>query len=384
MKRRRAVTVALFMVSITLIVGGCLPAAIPESPATPPAAASAAAPSQPAWQQNWDQLLSFSKKEQKVVIYTTMGPAERTAMMETVRAKFGLDLQFATGGGSELIAKINSERRAGLNIQDLLMGGRTTMQMAKDAGFLDALSPALILPEVLDAKAWYDEKVPYLDADKTLLSFLRRPGGLVLVNTDLVADQEIKSFRDLLSPKWKGKIAIGNPTVAGAGSFFFMVVYEFMGPSYLEELRKQEPIITRDARQQIEWIAKAKYPIAVGISSVPVEEFVKAGAPVKSVIPQEGGATNCGNGGLAFFKNAPAPNAAKVFINWLLTREGQTVMSQAAADQSKRTDVSSEWILPGKRIQPGLKYLDFESDEMTRVTPERFEQAKKIFGDLMK
>ncbi|MFH0768307.1 MAG: hypothetical protein V1932_01910, partial [Chloroflexota bacterium] len=98
-----------------------------------------------------------------------------------------------------------------------------------------------------------------------------------------------------------------------------MVGGEIMGWDYMREFVKQEPTIVADARLLVDWVAHGKYPIAVGTKVEVVLEFVKVGAPVAVIIVAgDGSYLNVGSGTVSLFKNAPHPNASKVYVNWLL------------------------------------------------------------------
>ncbi len=90
-----------------------------------------------------------------------------------------------------------------------------------------------------------------------------------------------------------------------------------------------------------------------------------------------------GGGTVALVKNAPHPNAARVFINWLLTKEGQTLYSRGYGSASRRLDVPNEGD-PLKIPQPGMKYFNSEEEELILDRPEDMKTAMEIFGFLLK
>lgn len=140
----------------------------------------------------------------------------------------------------------------------------------------------------------------------------------------------------------------------------------------------------RDERLQVEWVARGRYPLGVAASSDIVTEFLKAGAPLAEVTPVEGTYVTSGSGAVAFVEKAPHQNAAKIFINWLLSREGQTIFSKAMGRQSAREDVPTDFLLPSRIRQPGGKYVRTDDEEWRLAMPKKFEIAREIFGQLMK
>lgn len=162
------------------------------------------------------------------------------------------------------------------------------------------------------------------------MAFTLEVSSYVLVNTEMVKETELISYRDLLNLRWKSNMVLSDPTIAGAGLRFFGVVGgRIMGLDFMKELARQEPVITKDRRLQVEWVARGKYPIGLGAESPSISEFKNAGAPIREVVPIEGSGLAAGSGCIGLINKAPHPNASKLFINWFLGQEGQTVWTKA-------------------------------------------------------
>lgn len=344
--------------------------------------------SKEAWVARWETTLSAAKGEGKVVLYTTRGSEARAALAKGFKDKYGLELEFVTGKGAELSEKLLRERSAGLYMGDVYMAGPTTILFTlMPQGVVDPMRPVLILPDVIDPKVWYGGNLPFLDKqDSYVLGF----GGYVFrpmaINTELVKADEMKSYQDLLNPKWSAKITMADPTIPGAAQSFFTAVGHFlMGYDFLRELARQKPFIHRDDRLITEWVARGKYSIVIGAKPDPIDEFRKAGAPITSIIPKEGSYIEPGAGTFNLINKAPHPNAARVFVNWLLTKEGQTIYSQSVGIESTREDVPKGHLDPKLLREPGKEYIyareDFHgiSDEIVRTG-----KAREIFGELLK
>lgn len=338
------------------------------------------------WQIKWDSLLKEAKKEGVLAMYSTAGTEVRDALTETLQKNFGLRLEYTAGKGAEISQKLASERRAGIYMVDIYIGGTsTTLNQLKPAGMLDPLEREIFLPENLDSKAWYGGGLRWRDKDRTALSFLTYVVPPLVVNTNLVGAGEIKSYRDLLNPKWKGKLAMNDPTVAGIGLTFFRIVGgEIMGYDYMKELVKQEPLILRDQRLQVEWVAQGKYAIAVAPTQALITSFINIGAPLAYVLPAEGGWVAAGSGNIALVNRAPHPNAARLALNWVLTKEAQTLISKAVGVSSARMDVPTKGMDPATLIKPGMKYIDANLEEMELKADADKKLAVDIFGHLMK
>lgn len=334
-----------------------------------------------AWEQEWDKILQAAKKEGSVIVYGTMGSEPRAALSSSFNNKFAIKAEFITGKGAEISQRLLRERRAGIYMADVYVGGPTTLLNAlKPSGVFETLPPYIFLPEILEPKVWYGGRLPYLDRDKVAFSFAAYASPSIAINTELVREPEVKSYQDLLNPKWKGKIVMNDPTVAGSGSTWFtMVSLYIMNLDYMRQLVKQSPTIIRDQRLQVEWLARGRFAIAITPKPEEMGEFIRAGAPIKNIAPEEGMYLTMGGGNAAVFNLAPHPKAAKLFVNWLLSREGQIVYSKYHNVQSAREDIPTDFVDPIKLRQPDVKYFA-TSEEFFVKEKDMWDISREIFG----
>ncbi len=341
----------------------CQPSPGPPAAQTPEAAKTGAV-GKPAWQQDWDATLAAAKQEGKVVAITSFGGESTTLLAKTFKDKYGIDMEFVIGRAPEIDAKVKNERRAGLYLEDVYLAGLSSITLVKDAGFLDSMKPLLVLPDVTDPKNWMDGSIGYHEKEGLMIGYLIKGVAPILINTDIVKPEEMISYQDLMNPKWKGKIVVFDPTIGSGGTIFFLCLYEFMGPEFTRQLAGQDLAITGDSRQQAEWLARGKYPVSGTISDAALTEMMKAGTPIKIIMPKEGTVTTTSTGAMSVMNKGPNPNAGKILANWILTKEGQTLMSQIFGAPSRRTDIKYDWVDPAFLIKPGYKYIDSETDEM--------------------
>ncbi|MBI2935177.1 MAG: extracellular solute-binding protein [Chloroflexi bacterium] len=371
-----------------LVVVACAASgpSVPDRPAEIKATTAAGPAVKAEWETRWEKTLLVARQEGKVRVYSQAAGGLRADMTSAFKERYGIDLEMTAGRGEELVAKMEAERRAGLHTADVLFQGSGPALQFKAAGLLDPIEPALILRNEMEPKLWMGGGIYFVDKERKVISFLIHAGSTLIINSNLVRADEIKSYRDLLNPRWKGKMVMDNPTVSGAGSAFFRFsVMEIMGAEFARELIKQEPRILGDQRQLVEWIARGSYPIGLAPRPEIYQEFLRAGAPVKFVIPVEGTySTGGGAGTVSLINGAPHPNAAAVFINWLLTRDGQTVIVKGAGEQSRRLDVTTEYIDDDRRIKPGIKYVDADLEEMIQKRLDGMKEARDMFAHLLK
>ncbi len=339
------------------------------------------------WELELQQTVDAARKEGTVVVYMTAGSEVRQALTKTFKDRYGITVEALNMTGREMAVKITRERQSGLFLADVYQGGVTTpITLLKPIGAFDPLERVLILPEFKDPelvkKTWYEGKLLWVDKDKMVLPFLGFAIDWALINTDMVKVDEMKSLRDLLNPKWKGKLLIYDPAATGVGGKLFGTIGTF-GPGFefWRELAKQEPVIMRDHRLMAEWIAQGKYAIAVAPRPEEAQMMKDAGAHVTLLLPPvEGSILTTGSGGLALMNKAAHPNAAKLYINWLLSKEGLTVFTKAYGAPSLRLDVPTDFLPPEKQRQAGVKYIWPENEEYLSKETTYYSMAREIFG----
>ncbi|MDP2718568.1 MAG: substrate-binding domain-containing protein, partial [Dehalococcoidia bacterium] len=191
---------------------------------------------------------------------------------------------------------------------------------------------------------------------------------------------------DLLEPKWKGKLVINDPTTPGAGASFVAFLVRSWGEeetkAYLRKLVTQDLVMTRDWRQQIEWVAKGKYYIAIAPNPDNVTQFMNVGAPISPLRAKEGGVKQTVSAGLSLPKDPPHPNARTIFVNWLLSKEGMTALQKGFGQPTSRVDISLEGVNPIFLPGPGDKVLP-EVEEHFTIQAKMFPAVREIFASLM-
>lgn len=376
--------------ALAFILFSCTPEIIssPKSaPITPAEIASPEAVTGTAWEKEWLDTKNQAKKEGRLMGYSSLGPEVRIALSDRFKKVFGIDIDWVAGSTATLPEKVLTERRNGLYLADFYVGGGDAPLLAlKPQGALDQIEP-MIISEIVELDKWPDGKLPFLDKTHKILSFVNMVAAPVLINTNIVGKGELKHYNDFLDTKWKGKIVIMDPSISGSGSTWFYVqaVY-LLGLDYMRELVKQQPLIIRDQRLQAEWIAQGKYAIGVAPKISVVVEFLAAGAPLAEINVDPEYTTSSG-GNLSLINRSPHPSATKLFINWLLTKEGQTLFTRSNNSPSRRSDVSLEGLAlsPARVIKPGKQYFQSDNEEVKLSVAEKgYPLAREIFAPLLK
>jgi iron(III) transport system substrate-binding protein len=342
------------------------------------------------WKQEWDKTVAGAKKEGRLVVYMR----RYDQIFETFNKKYpGIKTVKITGRGSKIGARILAEHRAGKYLADIYIGGPyTSASMLIPGKVLDPISDVLFLPEVTDGKNWVTGKIRYSDPTRKYnIAFLANPGsGQISYNTKMVKDSDLKSYKDLLDPKWNGKILALDPTQRFiGGTTQFMFFHPELGPDYFRKFWGNKSVtFAGNNRQMTDWLASGKYAICIGC--LHVEKAMEQGLPLgifNTVDWREGASFQAGSGAISLIKNAPHPNAAKLFINWFLSREGQIAL-QKISDRgthhnSGRVDIPKSDVSPENRLADGRKYFDQNSPEWSNIRA-MLKVAKKIVADRKK
>jgi iron(III) transport system substrate-binding protein len=164
----------------------------------------------------WQRIIAAAKKEGKVVIGAPPGNDFRNEVQAALKKRFDLDSEFIQAPGPNLMSKIVAEKQAGAVSVDAFLVGPCTGNTLLKTDLFEPLTAAMILPEVKDPAKWFGGHL-WADnqtAKNLLYSFVAQVTPSIYYNTQLVKPQEVRSYNDLLDPKWKGRIGLRS---AGAG-----------------------------------------------------------------------------------------------------------------------------------------------------------------------
>ncbi len=348
------------------LAGACAPAAAPAAPgaASGAPAGSGSAPSGPskqAWEQEWDDLVAAAKREGKVDIAWILGPAGgyQKAVDDFMKSFPGIEPGLTIQpSGSIMVPKILAEHNAGVYSYDLVFTSSTFMEPMLAVGGVQPIKPLITRPDVIDDTKWREGFVAgWTDPQKQFgYGYSVTAPKFFWMNTDLVKGEEVKTAADLLNPKWRVRMILADPrsgyTYAAATALRLN-----LGDDYLRKLfGDQKPVFSRDNRQITEAMVKGQYAIATGVPVQILDEFKAQGLGknLKVFTVPEAEHINY-NHQLWMLKKPSHPNSARVFMNWLLTKEGQTAYVGSTRENSRRTDVPQGD--PDTAPQPGKKYL---------------------------
>jgi len=356
------------------------PASAPQAtPTSAPASAPQATPTSvkhvspegAAWRFEWAKTVAAAEKEGKVIVVVPPSAA-RQASLEAFREAYpNIKLETEVGHIRNTAQSIAAEQDANIFQFDVCYGcvGTSVYNGWLPAGRVVNIREMLVLPEVIDEDNWEGGwELTYADTSGThMFGFVSNRGRPHLfVDRSVIPESELPaaiSLAELANPKWKGKLTWNDPSRPGGGSTVpaAMIVYDLES-----ELRSifpdQEFLISSSNQQTTEFLVRGKTPMAIGIDTKALSEFQKQGigTTIEGVPFTEYLAESYGFGVLTVFKNAPNPNAAKVFVNWWLTQEQQANHTEHTGDDSRRVDVKRTRV--SDEPQPGQDVLNVQRE----------------------
>ncbi len=338
----------------------------------------------------WDKIVEAGRREGKVVASIPPSAELRKLMELSFTRQYGIGVEFVPARGSTVIRRIVDEAKAGVRYFDLHIGGtESVINGLLPENILDPVEPYFVLPEVKEPKHWWGGHIWADDAKRFLYVFVAYQTVSLWSNPGEYKPGEFSSFDDLLHPNLQGRIGISDPRTPGSGSSMWSHMLFIKGEEYLKRLVGQKLFVTRDLRLLAENLAKGKLAVTSGIGYSEFLPFIKANLPVAPLpVPREGLYVSGGYGHLTVLKNPPHPNATRVFVNWLLGRDGQEIFSRGMGVGSRRLDVDTGWlkeygVIAAKdflTLDQYHKYENQSEDKIRKIREPGSAMARKLLG----
>jgi iron(III) transport system substrate-binding protein len=362
-------------VRATALVGGllliaCAPSAAPPTGAGAPTGAAEARPHAPAAapqaaEADWAQVVAAARREGRVVISGPAGTDTRDALVQGFnRAYPDIQVSFTGGRGTELTAKLLTERAAGQQLTDLFITGTTDIVgNLVPANAVLPIRPFLTGPDLQDPTKWLGGKFDFADdAERFNLVYTAYVKVPIGYNPTLVPPGAIRSYRDLLDPRWRGQVVMIDPRSAGPGLAMatFLYLAPELGPDFLSQLLASGIVFSKDDRQLLDWVGRGQRAIVLSPAERSAVELRRKGVPLEMLggsALAEGTYFSAASGTTAVINQPPNPNATRVYLNWLLSREGQSVVSEATGYPSRRLDAARDHLDSVVLPTPGVEYL---------------------------
>jgi len=343
---------------------------------------SAAASAQE-WKAEWDRLVAAANTEGKVVVCMSPSVGRRDYLLSAWKADFPqIELSLSIVSGSAFVPAVVTERNAGRYLWDVFHSGPNTGVSAIKAGLLDPLLPEVFVPEARDEQAWGGWDDAFYDRERKYILGLSADVQTAYYNASLLKPERAAKLglKVLLEPDLKGKIAWFDPRGTGTGAPFMVLVERVLGrEAWRKIMVDQDPVFVANQGAAAEAVVRGKSMIAF---SGPIEENLRAfrEAGLKFDVRNLGNTPETaylGTDGasLALFNKRPHPNAAKLFVNWIMTKRIAEGMARGSGYDSRRSDVPS--VNPESRAIPGAHYVMAQKDENDDLIRELQAELKK-------
>jgi ABC-type Fe3+ transport system substrate-binding protein len=390
---------AVLIVIGALVAAACGPSAQPKpaapvasapapagrpAPAAAPQAAAPAAPLPASVQQEWERVVAAAAQEGKVVAAVPPGPQYEPAIRQAFTKAFpNIQVEMVNIIGGQFRQRVEKERAADQYDWDVCIcgAGADTYRLIA-AGVFDPIKNDLILPDVLDDSKWmggFDGRFSD-DARQYSFDFGLQSSAGAYVNRDTVRESELSSYDDLWKPQFRGKITWQDPRGPGSGVNAATVILHVYGEDKLRELWTTQQIqLSTDDRQMAEWVMRGTRPVGIGmvynrgLALLHQEGLAQNVKTIPYPVPVAVG----GPHSVLAVNRPPHPNARKVFINWLLTPDGQNTIFAAVQSNSARLDVPI--YDPDSEVPKGVETINTQAEVFVGPRSRAGDLAREIF-----
>ncbi|MBI4593716.1 MAG: extracellular solute-binding protein [Candidatus Rokubacteria bacterium] len=319
----------------------------------------------PAWAQAPN--LAEARREGKVVWYTPLAVkiAERVAKLFEQNHP-GIKVEVNRSGAERLLQRLFQEAQAGIKNCDVFE--------TADSGHVPLLKRRAMLARYAPQGA---DRFPAAFKDKDGMAPAWRAFAVIIqYNPKLVAKNEApRAWKDLLDPKWKGKLVTAHPGYAGSAVTQIHTLVNLYGWEYFKQLAQNRPMLTQSIHDPFQVVAAGERAVGVNGADYYIWGQRKTGNPVEVVYPQEG--VPLITIPITVLNSAPHPNAARLFMDFLFSKPVQQLM----ADEESAYVAHPEVTYPAEKPKLSeLKVLPFDAEELERQGAEIKKRFVEIFG----
>ena len=284
-------------------------------------------------------LIEKAKAEKEVTLYGSTNASVMQKVIQGFEKKYPfLKVNYARTRGDKVMQRVTTEQKAGHFLADVVNVKGSFIYWLKTQGVFERYES----PERKYIRDLHKDKDGLYTGVYTNFEFIG-------YNKKLVSASELpKSPKELLQPKWKGKMALDSRDYEWYISQIHLMGGDAKGKEYMKQLSRQDVQIRDGHGLLAQLLAAGEFSLQLTLRDELAEELIKSGAPIdwvafEPVIPNAAS-------GVGIAKNPPHPNAARLFIDFVLSRDGQELY-QGTGRSGTRTDLAS----PNERIRK-LKY----------------------------
>jgi iron(III) transport system substrate-binding protein len=313
------------------------------------------------------QLVQAARKEGKVVWHTSLALPSSTAISHYFQSKYkGIEVEVHRNGSQRVLQRFMQEATAGLKNADIVhTSDAGHFELLKDKGMLLKFTPQ----SVAGFPDGFKDKTGFYYGMRATLSVIAH-------NPKIVAEKDApQTWKDLLNPKWSGKAVTAHPGYSGIIMTHVLALVNVYGWDYFRDLAKNKLHIVQSANDPAGVVASGERPVGVNGAEYFYYKTLKQGNPIKIIYPKEGVPLVVSP--VAIAKDAPHPNAAKLFTEFIFSKESQQLLADKEGLYTGHPEVTYPADKPKLK---DLKLLPADADELEKRNPEIKKRFTEFFG----
>jgi iron(III) transport system substrate-binding protein len=312
-------------------------------------------------------MIQAARKEGSVAWYTSLAIPSSTAIAHAFKTKYtGIDVEVHRTGSQRVLQRVMQEATAGIKNADVIhTSDAGHFVLLKDKGLLLQYTPKGV------------ESFPAGFKDKNGFYFgMRATLSVIAYNPKLVADKDAPAtWKDLLNSKWSGKEVSAHPGYSGIIMTHVLALVNVYGWEYFRDLAKNKLHLVQSANDPAGIIASGERPVGVNGAEYFYYKTLKQGNPIKIVYPKEGIPLVVSP--VAIAKDSPRPNAAKLFTEFIFTKESQQLLADKEGLYTGHPEVTYPADKPKLK---DLKLISADPDELEKRNAEIKKRFIEFFG----
>lgn len=316
--------------------------------------------------QSWDEVIAAAKKEGRMTLYHNLRPAGVEELLQKFRGAVpGIQTEQIRLGSGPLNERFRTEFAAGRNAADVLI-------TFPDADFMKEIPNWFMTWQPPELKGNYPDGTSVQDR----MFVIQQVRESIVWNTNLVKSADApKEWADLFDPKWKGKVGLNTPWRSISVQQMFAYWDKIGIKDAAERMKANEVRFFEGSSGIVQAIIRGDVAVA-HMTDIPLNAMLDDGAPIGFTYPPSGTTTSDALAGVS--QKAPHPNAGRVFLNWLMSKEGQAILVETGGLSVTRKGAPSLSRLPATSALP--KAVDGMTVLPADVQAALIEHWRKVFG----
>ena len=311
-------------------------------------------------------MIQAARKEGSVAWYTSLALPSSTAIAHAFKMKYSIDVEVHRTGSQRVLQRVMQEASSGIKNADVIhTSDAGHFVLLKDKGLLLQYTPKGV------------ENFPAGFKDKNGFYFgMRATLSVIAYNPKLLPEKDAPAtWKDLLNPKWSGKEVTAHPGYSGIIMTHVLGLVNLYGWEYFRDLAKNKLHVVQSANDPAGLVASGERPVGVNGAEYFYYKTLKEGNPIKIVYPKDGVPLIVSP--VAIAKDSPRPNAARLFTEFIFTKESQQLLADKEGLYTGHPEVTYPADKPKLK---DLKLISADPIELEKRNAEIKKRFIEFFG----